>query len=83
MTDTNAIPASREIACSRQCGYSAPSDLLARHEREDHTACAVCGQEPRHPYPVAHLGTCTRLAEIRAFEAAWTAPQPPLAVEKG
>lgn len=75
------IPTPREIECPRQCGYSAPAELLDRHDREDHARCDVCGQEPHHPYPVSHLDTCARLAEIRAFEAAWTPPQPPLAVE--
>ena len=80
MTDTTN--ATRESACYRQCGYIAPTDLLDRHEREDHTTCPVCHQHPRNPYPVAHLDGCTRLAEIRAFEAAWTPALPPLAVEE-
>jgi hypothetical protein len=72
----------RESECYRQCGYAAPVELMDRHEREDHAPCGVCGQRPRNPYPVAHLDGCTRLTEIRAFEAEWTPAEPPLAVEE-
>lgn len=66
-----------ERECSWNCGAFYPTrpnyDLINRHEREDHTTCPICGEQPRNPYPVAHLAGCERLSEIRRFEADWEA----------